>query len=136
MYLTRLHVRYDAENFPEDLVFQETGDRSNFQGLYVLHHPWQGGSSCTAAEDYFRSLAHRRDGEAQNLAHLTGWDVSEIRKKMQIGPVAVTSPINETWWEKIWKNRMREALLQSPKFTWEKTRGPTLLNPWDSPPVS
>ena len=103
VYLTRLHVRYDAENFPEDLVFQETGDRSNFQGRYVLHHPWQGGSSCAAAEDYLVSLAHRRDGEAQNLAQLTGWDVNEIRKKMQIGPAAVTSPINESWWEKIWK---------------------------------
>ena len=50
-----------------------------------------------------RSLLHRRDGEAQNLAQLTGRDINEIRKKMQIGPVAVTSPINETWWEKIWK---------------------------------
>ena len=103
VFLTRLHVRYDAENFPEDLVFQETGDHSNFQGRYVLHHPWQGGSSCAAAEDYFTALAHRRDGEAQNLAQLTSWDVNEIRKKMQIGPAAVTSPVNESWWEKIWK---------------------------------
>src|SRR5947207_2882984 len=26
VFLTRLHVRYDAAHFPEDLVFQETGD--------------------------------------------------------------------------------------------------------------
>ncbi|MEN8218569.1 MAG: hypothetical protein ABFS56_19815 [Pseudomonadota bacterium] len=27
---------------PEDLVFQETADSSNFQGRYVLRHPWTG----------------------------------------------------------------------------------------------
>src|SRR5262249_51619218 len=31
VFITRLHVRYDAAHFPEDLVFQETADRSNFQ---------------------------------------------------------------------------------------------------------
>jgi hypothetical protein len=32
VFLTRLHVRYDNAHFPEDLVFQETADRANFQG--------------------------------------------------------------------------------------------------------
>jgi len=32
VFVTRLHVRYDQAHFPEDLVFQETGDRTNFQG--------------------------------------------------------------------------------------------------------
>src|SRR5438132_592092 len=41
-FLTRLHVRYDRAHFPEDLVFQETGDRQNFQARYVLHHAWEG----------------------------------------------------------------------------------------------
>ncbi len=41
-YVTRLHVRYDAQSFPEDLVLTETRDRSNFQGRYVLNHPWKG----------------------------------------------------------------------------------------------
>ena len=27
--LTRLHVRYTPQTFPEDLMFQETGDRAN-----------------------------------------------------------------------------------------------------------
>jgi hypothetical protein len=31
--LTRLHVRYDGAHFPEDLVFQETSDRTNFQAV-------------------------------------------------------------------------------------------------------
>ena len=42
VFVTRLHVRYDRDHFPEDLVFQETGDRTNFQGRYVLRHPWTG----------------------------------------------------------------------------------------------
>ena len=41
-FVTRLHVRYDAKSFPEDLNFIETGDRENFQGRYVLHHPSRG----------------------------------------------------------------------------------------------
>ena len=41
VFITRLHVRYDAEHFPDDLRFQETGDRSNFQGRYILRHPGQ-----------------------------------------------------------------------------------------------
>jgi hypothetical protein len=45
-FVTRLHVRYDAEHFPEDLVFQETADRANFQGRYVLRHAWKGEDSC------------------------------------------------------------------------------------------
>ena len=36
--LTRLHIRYDGEHFPEDLMFQTTGDQEPFQARYVLHH--------------------------------------------------------------------------------------------------
>ena len=38
-FVTRLHVRYDRAHFPEDLMLQETADRENFQGRYVLRHP-------------------------------------------------------------------------------------------------
>src|SRR5439155_3853039 len=47
LFLTRLHVRYDRAHFPEDLVFQETADRANFQGRYVLRHPWKGTTACS-----------------------------------------------------------------------------------------
>ncbi len=40
--VTRLHVRYTPQTFPEDLMFQETADRENFQARYVLRHPWRG----------------------------------------------------------------------------------------------
>ena len=42
VFVTRLHVRYDGETFPEDLKFIETGDRQNYQGRYVMRHAWEG----------------------------------------------------------------------------------------------
>jgi hypothetical protein len=82
-YVTRLHVRYDAESFPEDLVLMETADRSNFQGRYVLNHPWTGTASCTAGANYRAGLTKRYREEAQNLANLTGWSLADIRAKME-----------------------------------------------------
>ena len=82
-FLTRLHLRYDNAHFPEDLVFQETGDRSNFQGRYVLHHPWTGEGTCPAATQYRQQLPQRRETEARTLASLTGWRIEDIRRQMQ-----------------------------------------------------
>ncbi|MGJ4966634.1 DUF2330 domain-containing protein [Bradyrhizobium sp. HKCCYLRH3061] len=82
-YATRLHVRYDAKTFPEDIVFIETKDRGNFQGRYVQHHPWRGEASCPAAKTYQDNLAARFAREATDLAQLTGWSRSEIAAKME-----------------------------------------------------
>jgi hypothetical protein len=84
-YVTRLHVRYDAASFPEDLTLMETGDRSNFQGRYILQHPWQGKASCEAGEKYRASLPARFAQEARNLANLTGWPQAEIERRMEVG---------------------------------------------------
>src|SRR5437867_6169511 len=64
VFVTRLHVRYDAAHFPEDLVFQETADRGNFQGRYILRHPWKGTEVCEAAKRYREELYRRADREA------------------------------------------------------------------------
>lgn len=83
VFVTRLHVRYTADIFPNDCQFRETNDRSNFQGRYILSHPWKGRrSKCEAAEEYFANLPQRFETEAQNLASLTGWDVTGMRQKM------------------------------------------------------
>jgi hypothetical protein len=96
VYLTRLHVRYDKAHFPEDLVFQETSDRTNFQGRYVLRHPWSGEDSCAGAAQYRSSLPQRFEQEAQTLASLTGWDLNDIRQQMKIGEPVLP------WWRRIW----------------------------------
>ncbi len=80
--VTRLHVRYDAADFPEDLVFQETGNRASYQARYVLRHAWKGGEDCDDARDYRRGLRERHQKEAETLASLTGWDMATIVDKM------------------------------------------------------
>jgi hypothetical protein len=102
-FLSRLHLRYDAAHFPEDLVFQETADRTNFQGRYVLRHPWTGGGSCPAAAEYRRDLRGRQEKDAQMLASLTGWDIGRIRAKMSLKTAAPPPDGGEPWWKRIWK---------------------------------
>ena len=96
VFLTRLHVRYDRAHFPDDLVFQETGDRSNFQGRYILRHPWKGESKCGAADEYKRTVRLRQEEEAKRLAELTGWSLDNIRKRMNINTVENRE---KKWWE-------------------------------------
>jgi hypothetical protein len=109
-FLSRLHVRYDASHFPEDLVFQETADQETFQGRYVLRHPWKGKSQCAEAARYGATLTARQEKEAQNLAQLTGWNIDEIRRKAQgvkitSGPAAGLAekrPAEAPWYRRLW----------------------------------
>ena len=106
VYLTRLHVRYDQKHFPEDLAFQTTGNRENFQGRYIIRHPWKGGESCNAATEYFeKTLPQRQLKEAKTLANLTGWDINSIRKKMKLPTKQSSSNANNdaNWWKNVWQ---------------------------------
>jgi hypothetical protein len=97
--LTRLHLRYTRDSLPEDLVFQETQDRTNFQARYVLRHPWAGPvNACDAAKPYFDSVQARKEREAQTLASLTGVTLADIRARMALPP---EQPVR--WWETLWK---------------------------------
>lgn len=105
VFVTRLHARYTAETFPEDLMLHETSDRENFQGRYVLRHPFKGEASCEAATNYFAGLPKRFEKEAQTLATLTGWNVTDIRSEMEENgqsfdgePIVDDTP----WWKKMW----------------------------------
>jgi len=102
VFLTRLHVRYDAAHFPEDLLFQETSDRSNFQARYILRHPWTGLDECPTATAYRQQLRERFEREAQTLATLTGWNIGEIRKAMNIA--ALPTSDEQKWYERLWNH--------------------------------
>lgn len=106
VFVTRLHLRYDRDHFPEDLLFQETSDRNNFQGRYVLQHPWTGSASCDAGRRYKASLPERFSNEAQTLARLTGWDINKIRRKMDDGGQPFNGPPepgkDKKWWQRLW----------------------------------
>jgi hypothetical protein len=96
--LTRLHVRYTPETFPEDLAFQETSDRQNYQTRYVLRHAAKvAPDTCPAARDYLLKVATRKEREAQTLASLTGWEVRQIRAKSGL------APDDAGYWGRFWR---------------------------------
>jgi hypothetical protein len=95
VFITRLHVRYTRDKFPEDLMFQDTSNRESFQGRYVLQHPFTGEVKCQAGKEYKRSLPRRFEQEAQTLAKLTNWNIQDIRRKMRLTIGNLTS----SWWE-------------------------------------
>ena len=90
-FVTRLHVRYDAKSFPEDLNFVETKDRDNFQGRYILQYPSTSAATCPAGVQYRASLPARFQKEADTLAALTGWSQADIATRMTASgqPLAV-----------------------------------------------
>ncbi len=91
LHFTRLHVRYDGAHFPQDLSFQLTPDRRNFQGRYVIHHPVKeavGMEDCEEAAKYFADVVMRRKRELINCEKLTGWDVSN-RFLTYVGPYEI-----------------------------------------------
>lgn len=109
VFVTRLHVSYDSEHFPEDLMFKQTGDRSNFQGRYVLRHPYTGDAQCEAAEGYRAGLPKRFEKEAQTLANLTGWDIEEIRDSMNESGQNFEEPEPTSWWRRLWGDEKKEG---------------------------
>lgn len=72
VFFTRLHLRYNRRDFPQDLVFQLTPNQEPFQARYVITHAATGGGDCTEWATYLRSLRTRRQRELHNLRALTG----------------------------------------------------------------
>ncbi|MEH1922005.1 DUF2330 domain-containing protein [Nostoc sp.] len=97
VFISRLHVRYTRDKFPEDLIFQQTANRESFQGRYVLQHPFQGELKCQAGREYKRSLPKRFEQEAQTLAKLTNWKIQDIRNKMNLS----VGNLRYSWWENL-----------------------------------
>ena len=100
--VTRLHIRYNNQTFPEDLVFQETKDQQNFQGRYIIQHPWKGSpNQCSQAKEYFKNLQVREGQRAENYRMLTGANINEIKSKMNLKELPPEE--GKVWWKKIWK---------------------------------
>jgi len=76
VHFTRLHVTYDREHFPQDLVFQETPNKQTFQGRYILTHPANGDFSCEKGQTYIKDLGKRRWNELYTYQWLTGRDIA------------------------------------------------------------
>lgn len=95
VFISRLHVRYTRNKFPEDLTFQTTSNRESFQGRYILQHPFRGELNCPAGREYKRTLSRRFEQEAQTLARLTNWNIQEIRQKMKL----TVGHLTNSWWD-------------------------------------
>jgi hypothetical protein len=114
VFVTRLHLRYDAAHFPADLVFQETADDTNFQGRYILRYHWGGADTCPEAIEYSKNIKAKQaleaQKEAQNLAELTGWDINQIREKMglsrelpELSDHHINQQTQKSWWQRLWE---------------------------------
>ena len=108
VFVTRLHVRYDAKSFPEDLKFKTTGNRNNFQGRYILRHAFEGEMVCEAAKNYKKRVNERKEEEVKTLANLTGWERSDIWDDIAEAGLGQRFEIKDddnggpTWWKNIW----------------------------------
>ena len=108
VYVTRLHVRYDAKSFPEDLKFKMTGNRENFQGRYILRHAYDGEMDCPEAKEYKQLVNKRKEKEIKTLANLTGWETGYIRTKIDAASSGGFFKLDDPekpkrpWWVDLW----------------------------------
>jgi hypothetical protein len=103
VFVTRLHLRYNAETFPDDLKLQETADRTNFQGRYIIRHPFTGEPKCEEAKRYLAELPGKLEKQGVSLAHVTGWSIEEIRSKMGVSEkTEIPQKEEKKWWQKLW----------------------------------
>jgi hypothetical protein len=79
VYFTRMHVTYERNTFPQDLMFQETPNRQNFQARYVLTNPAGSGFECAAGQQYIRELSQRRWNELYTYQWLSGRSIDAHR---------------------------------------------------------
>jgi len=98
VYFTRLHIRYNRKDFPQDLVFLNTPNKENFQSRYIVTHPATGDMDCKEGKTYLQDLRERRKTEMEMLTYLTGkgyddWD--DMASTEQIDPSANYAQIGE-----------------------------------------
>lgn len=71
-YFTRLHVRYNRQSFPQDLQFQNTPNKENFQVRYILNYPYADNLTCSEANKYIKDVVKRRENELVNYSFYSG----------------------------------------------------------------
>ena len=111
VYFTRLHVRYNRSSFPQDLQFQVTPNKENYQARYIITHPARGSFDCEEGKAYLKKLKQRRQQELQMLAQLTGkgysdWDVvlqeNNLPGAASYASVATRIPVNRQKPDFVW----------------------------------
>ena len=88
-FFTRLHVRYDRENFPQDLLFVETPNKENFQGRYIMNNPAIGTFDCEEGKAYLKSLYERRNRELSELYSMASWSSEKHNEYLNSAPLSM-----------------------------------------------
>jgi hypothetical protein len=91
--LTRLHVRYTPQTFPEDLMLQETSDRQSFQARYYLHRGWIGPYACPDVR-YYEGAVRQQDTEPRQLVSSN----DDVRSRLESRAAA-----RQEWWQRLAK---------------------------------
>lgn len=77
VFFTRLHITYDRNHFPQDLLLNETPNQANYQARYIITRVARN-TDCARAQAYFAKVKTRRQEEVQNVATLAGWKTSDF----------------------------------------------------------
>jgi hypothetical protein len=95
-FITRLHLRYQRDRFPEDLIFQETNNQSLFQSRYISHQTYGQTIYCgrQRSDQYHRWVAERQHRQIANAVRLTGRRRAEI--EAQTTATRNVTPTNTT----------------------------------------
>ena len=72
---------------------------SKKDGLAAPLHRWTGQAECEAATAYRQQLHQRYERETQTLANLTGWNIGEIHKTMNIE--TASAPLDKKWYQRL-----------------------------------
>jgi len=83
VYVTRFHAQYSKDQMPEDLMFRETKSRENYQGRYVMNHPFTDPIDCDYGRDYVKAVRLRLRQEVITLAQITGWSPRKIEQRIR-----------------------------------------------------
>ena len=86
VFFSRMHFRYNRQNFPQDLVFQVTPNEESFQARYVITHPATGRLTCPEGRQYLKELNTRRKDELKELTALTGKNMDNWQQDMVSSP--------------------------------------------------
>ncbi len=97
LHITRMHVRYNRKDYPQDLLFTETPNKERFQGRYVIHHAAGKNLKCNEANAYYKGVVSRRKKEVETLASITGWDSNKYNDYVNEYDIKAPEKAKDGW---------------------------------------
>lgn len=83
-HLTRFHLRIPVGRSGLQLQFRSSDQQTPLTVHFTVRHEWRGKVDCEAANDYQQQLVNAQETQAQALSKLTGWDIGDIRARMNM----------------------------------------------------